>query len=420
MTHSFTKNSITTPDVLIIGGGPAGIAAAVAAAEAAQTVVLLEKNAFLGGKASAAYVGTICGLYYRSEDPAARCVMNGFPRLFAEQLQTLSKTKPFFYKNGLHFLPYDRLAFMRLCDDWLEKSKITFYLHAHLHQINKEADRIVSVTTTIHNHPITFQPKTVIDTTGAATVSHFAGLAANTHPLHQAAAQVFTLSGIAADDLQALNLSLLRYIQKGIANNTYPKDYERLSVVPGSLQSGRATFKLGLPMCIGNDPHQMTHAEVFARKAVTEVVAHLTTHHSLFKNAWLAMIAPSVGIRTTSNHIGQAMIQKEDVLACRKAPDTVARGTWPIEFWAPGKNPDMAYFALDDYYDIPGKALQSAAIANLFFGGQNISATAEAIASARVIGTCLATGYAAGRMAAGFVQHERYETTVKTVQQLLF
>ena len=96
MTNFFSKNILTTPDVLVIGGGSSGIAAAVAAADAGTSVVLLEKNAFFGGKATAVYVGTVCGLYYRREDPDAKFVMNGFPRIFAEQLQVLSKTKPFF------------------------------------------------------------------------------------------------------------------------------------------------------------------------------------------------------------------------------------------------------------------------------------------------------------------------------------
>ncbi len=420
MTNFFSKNILTTPDVLVIGGGSSGIAAAVAAAEAGTSVVLLEKNAFFGGKATAVYVGTVCGLYYRTEEPDAKFVMNGFPRIFAEQLQVLSKTKPFFYKNGLHFLPYDHFAFMQLCDDYLKRNKVAFYLHAHLNQIKTEGERIVEVTATVHNRPVVFQPKVVIDASGEATVSLLARLNISVNEVYQASAQVFTMAGIATDDTQTLNLSLLRSIQKGIANGIYTKEYEKLSVVPGSLQSGRAVFKLGLPFSIHNDPAQISHLEVFARKAVAEVVAYLIAYNNLFKNAWLTMIAQEVGIRSGPSNIGKVVIQKEDVMECRKVIDTVARGAWPIEFWEPGKPPHMEYFTLNDYYDIPGKALQSAVAPNLFFAGQSLSATEDVIASARVIGTCLATGYAAGRLAAGVAKNESYETAVDAVQQLLF
>lgn len=420
MTNFFPENILTTPDILVVGGGSAGTAAAVAAAEAGASVVLLEKNAFFGGKATAAYVGTVCGLYYRSEDPDAKFVINGFPRVFAEQLQVLSNTKPFFYKNGLHFLPYDHFAFMRLCDDFLKKNEVVFYLHAHLSQIKKEGERIVEVTATIHNRSVVFQPKVVIDTTGEATVSLLAGLDIYVNEIYQASAQVFAMAGIITDDIQILSLSLLRSIQKGIAYGIYPKDCGRLSVVPGSLQSGRAVFKLGLPFNINNDPTQITHLELFARKAVAEVVSYLKAYNDIFKNSWLTMIAQEVGIRTGPCNIGKVIIQKKDVIECRKFTDTVARGAWPIEFWEPGKGPRMEYFTLNDYYDIPGKALQSAVAQNLFFAGQSLSASEDVIASARVIGTCLATGYAAGRLAAGVVKNERYEIAVEAVQQLLF
>ena len=420
MTDFFSKKILTTPDVLVIGGGSSGIAAAVAAAEAGVSVVLLEKNAFFGGKATAAYVGTVCGLYYRCEEPDAKFVMNGFPRTFAEQLQALSHTKPFCYKNGLHFLPYDQFAFMQLCDNSLKKNKVAFYLHAHINQVKKEGERIVAATATVHNRPVVFQPKVVIDASGEAIVSFLAGLDISANETYQASAQIFTMAGIKTDDMQALSLSLLRSIQKGITNGIYPKDYQRLSVVPGSLQSGRAVFKLGLPASINNDPTQITHLEVSARKAVAEVVSYLKNHHSMFKNTQLTMIASEIGIRTGPSNIGKVVMQKEDVLECRKAIDAVARGAWPIEFWEPNKNPSMAYFALNDYYDIPGKALQSAAVSNLFFAGQSLSASVDVLASARVIGTCLATGYAAGYLAAGVVKNESYETTVGAIQKLLF
>lgn len=419
--NSSNTNSITiTPDILIIGGGSAGIAAAVAAAEAKANVVLLEKNTFLGGKATAVYVGTVCGLYYRRDTSDTKFVVNGFPRIFAEKLQTLSNSKPFFYKNGLHFLPYDHFAFIQLCNDLMQQNKINVYLNAHLTQITKNENYIEKVCTIIHNHIFIFYPKIVIDTTGESTVSHITGLDIIENKTYQAAAQIFTMTGIATSDEQTLNLSLLHSIRKGIDNGWYPKDYEMLSIIPGSLRLGRAAFKLGLPMEIENIPLQITRLELFAKTAVAEIVCYLINHHDLFKNALLAMIAPEVGIRTGPRNIGKIILQKADVMECRKMKDTVARGVWPIEFWEPGKKPRLEYFSLNDHYDIPGRALQSATIPNLFFAGRNLSASEEAVASARVIGTCLTTGYAAGRLAVGYINKESYDATVKTIQQLLF
>ena len=132
------------------------------------------------------------------------------------------------------------------------------------------------------------------------------------------------------------------------------------------------------------------------------------------------MIAPEVGIRTGPRNVGKTILTKEDVINCRKVEDAVARGTWPIEFWIPGKKPHLEYFSFNDHYDVPGRALQSAASKNLLFAGRNISATEEALASARVIGTCLMTGYAAGHLAAGIINNDCYEIIIATVQRSLF
>ena len=422
MSESFLANSnnIVHPDILVIGGGSAGIAAAVGAAETGASVVLLEKNAILGGKATAAYVSTICGLYYRSNDPIVRYAVNGFPRLFAEKLQILSGSSPFFYKNGLRFLPYDHFAFIQLCDEVVQQNNVRLYLHAHLIQTEKDDHRIQKVNAIIHNRPITFHPKVVIDSTGESVVSRFAGVDIIENGTYQAAAQTFVMTGIATNDEQKLCLSLLRSVRKGIEDGVYPEHYGMLSVIPGSLKLSRAVFKLGLPLEVRNDLSEITRLQLFARKAVAEIVDYLKTYNNLFKNSLLSMMAPEVGIRTGPCNVGKTVLQKEDVMNCRKVNDAVARGTWPIEFWIPEKKPHLEYFALNEHYDIPGRALQSATVTNLLFAGRNISASEEALASARVIGTCLATGYAAGRLAAGAITGENYEVTIATIQRLLF
>jgi flavin-dependent dehydrogenase len=81
-------------DVVVIGAGAAGVAAAIAAAREGLGVVLLEKNSFPGGRATASAVGTICGLYLRSFKQEAAFVAEGFMKEFAEKLQQRSASKP--------------------------------------------------------------------------------------------------------------------------------------------------------------------------------------------------------------------------------------------------------------------------------------------------------------------------------------
>jgi hypothetical protein len=135
-----------------------------------------------------------------------------------------------------------------------------------------------------------------------------------------------------------------------------------------------------------------------------------------FKNASVQHIAPEVGIRIGQRSIGKYILAEEDVLTCKKFDDAIANAAWPIEEWEQHRRVKMRYLNLDDFYQVPARCLQSNHITNLFFAGRNISASDGAIASARVMGICLQTGYAAGFMAAGSALNLPLEDSIKHIQ----
>jgi hypothetical protein len=104
------------------------------------------------------------------------------------------------------------------------------------------------------------------------------------------------------------------------------------------------------------------------------------------------------------------MLTEEDVMRCKKSDQSIAVGTWPIEEWDYDGKVKMQFFDEDDGYHIPADCLVSNQLENLFFGGRNISATSKAMASARVMGTCWQTGYAAGKLSCTKNQSEFLET----------
>ncbi len=411
---------MTDPGVLIIGGGAAGVAAAVGAAQHGVPVALLEKNSFLGGKATASYVGTVCGLYYRSENDGINYAHSGFPMEFAESLSRKSNSTPIRYKEGLKFLSYEDSVFKELSLDYLRKTKQSYFLNAQLVGAEVADNRIVAVTTVIDGNKKVIQPGAVIDTSGFNLVASLLNLNSITSDHYQAAAQVFGLSGIGENNAATISMSLLRGVQKGILSGSLKQFYEFVSVVPGSVKNGNVLLKLPLPDTIVNDDDQQERLNVFAMSAVQELALYLRAQTELFKNSVLSYVAPEAGIRTGPRNLGRAVLTGKHVLSAEKFLDAIARGTWPVEYWEPGKPVRMEYFAMDDHYDIPAGALQSNQIENLFFAGRNISADDTAIASARVIGTCLATGYAAGVMAAHQVKGQPLSQAVSVVQNELF
>lgn len=117
--------------------------------------------------------------------------------------------------------------------------------------------------------------------------------------------------------------------------------------------------------------------------------------------AELAVIGPAIGFRETRRMLGREVLQAEDVLARRKRPDGVARGGWKPEIHQ-DVNKMGVYLEVADgsYFDIPLDVLRAADLENLYGAGRILSADQTAFAAVRVMGTCFATGHAAGVAAA--------------------
>ena len=102
--------------------------------------------------------------------------------------------------------------------------------------------------------------------------------------------------------------------------------------------------------------------------------------------------------------LGQYLLTGADVLAARKFPDAVARCAWPIEQWGTDGIARFRHLPQGTHYEIPARSLRAARIENLFMAGKTISADVDAIASARVMGCCLATGAAAANLAVAHLE----------------
>jgi len=236
-------------------------------------------------------------------------------------------------------------------------------------------------------------------------VAHQAGAATETAAPadRQLPALIFVLQQV---DTAALGpggrVALLRALATAEQEGTLPKGAANLTL-GASPQPGEVICKLALSGIVeelspGRD--LLTVAEQEGRKrarAVTEFLRSLPP----FARAFVSHAAPQVGVRESRRVVGRYQLTREDVLAGRKFEDAVARASWPIELWADG-HPGALYEYLEDgeSYDIPGRCLQARDVSNLFVAGRCMSATHEALGSSRVIGTCLATGEAAGVLAA--------------------
>ena len=402
-------------DVIVVGGGMSGISAAVAAGRSGASVLLLERLGFLGGSATAARVGTICGLYFRSND-GPHYASEGFPKEFSELLQKETDTKPISHNEDLWFLPYEPLKLEILCDTIIKEHNVALLLYSTVHTIEVSENIITGLKALVWNKAIDFNTKAVVDCTGEASVVSLAGGNTFESGNYQAGALVFDVCNIEPTDTRTLQLALFKELSAAIQADLLPKNSERLSIIPGSHVYNKLSLKLGVVDTMSGSPNAITQADRESRALALKIIEYLRKKVSQFKSAYISSMASQVGVRTSRLAKGRAVLKNEDVLNCRKFKDAIANGTWPVEDWRLDRSPSMEYFNADDCYQIPIGALCSSDFENVFLAGRMISAEERAIASARVIGTCLSTGYAAGILAAHSAKSLPLDSALSVIQ----
>ncbi len=385
-------------DVVVVGAGAAGVAAAVAAAREGARVVLLEKNSFPGGRATASAVGTVCGLYLRSFSEHAKYVASGFMKEFADKLEKRSHTKPEAGNNGLYYLPYHPFDFKTLCDELIAEAGIQPYYHSTVFDVETDDDKISSLSAFVYDRTLKFTTRSFVDCSGEASVCFLAGDTVVEENNYQASAQVFSVENIITSLPETLGMHIAREAKRAVSEGKLNPALQWISIVPGSFMGKSAMLKIGIPLSIDNSDNKATEVELNARKNVQAVFEFLKKNIEAFSNSHISFVAAEAGIRTGRRPMGKYTLTENDVMDCRKFDNGIANGAWPVEYWGNDNKVKMDYFAEDDFYQIPAGCLQSARFDNLFFAGKNISASEKAIASARVIGTCLQTGWAAGKL----------------------
>lgn len=390
--------------MLVIGGGAAGIGAAAAAGRAGAKTILLERYGFLGGLATTAQVGTICGLYLQDKTGAnATPVSNGFANEFSLRLQNSGGTKPLRVDPGLWVLPYSPPTFARVADEILSESKnVKIILHATFGEARAENSRMNLVRALAWNEPLNFSPKTIVDCTGEATAAALAGANSENGGNDQAPALVFILENVDPGLAERGLLEVRRELRRAVESSSLPAICERLALVPGNGANGRLALKLSLlpanPDCALWQ--QVTDWERESRALLEPLHRFLVENVAAFKNARLDSVAPQLGVRSGRRILGRARLTDDEVLRTQKSLRGIARGCWPMERWGKSPRPEMTYFAERDFYDIPLDCLRPVELENVFVAGRCLSAETGAMTSARVIGTALATGWAAGTAAA--------------------
>jgi len=390
-------------DVFIIGGGSAGISAAISAARRGVSVVLVEKHRNLGGMASAAMVHSICGLYLLRENESAPLSFanEGFSKEFANVLINSGAARGPVRLGRLDVLMHKPSLFAehskRMID---EHPNIRLFLNTQLYKTHTKESRLSGVTISHGDELHTIECNAVIDATGDAEVFMLAGAGYDRSPLEtlQRPAYIISLKGV-DHELMCDNgrLLLAQAISRGVAAGQLPSGALGTAFRTGvSNDQVMVTIDLEAQGFDPNDTASRYKAELEGKETADEVFVFLKKEISGFQKASIQEHPTCLGVRESRRAHGIYQLTEKDILEGTRFDDEVGLAAWPVELRETARGPRFRYPAENRPYGIPLRSLTSKRVENLFVAGKCISTTHEAQASVRVIGTCLLTGEAAG------------------------
>ncbi len=402
---------LTSVDVLVVGGGSAGVAAATVCGRHGLSTVLVEKYGFCGGAAVAGLSGTICGMYMASDraDREPEQVVFGFTEEFRSRLHERGGvTDPQIY-GKTYTVTHDPLVWREVADECLMEAGVEVLFHTAVTGVIMDGEQYKGVVVQSNAGQSVILAKRIIDASGDAAVVSRAGgeYFFGDNGVIQNPTMFFRLGNVAMDTYLAFfgedTICPPKVTEKILelnASGEYQMPRHKIWIFPTTRPNElmvNATRLAGQDGRVLNviDPVDFTEAEVFGRKQVREYARFLKAHVPGCENSYVVDTGVEVGIRQTRSIEGMEKLTNDDVVNCRKRPDGIVRTPWPIELHS-GTKPKL-HWLLDDWYEVPYGALIPAKGDNIIVAGRCLSAEHEALASARVTAQTFEYGHAAGQ-----------------------
>jgi glycine/D-amino acid oxidase-like deaminating enzyme len=400
-------------DVLVVGGGAAGVAAAVAAAREGLRVTLVERYGFCGGGAVAGMSGTICGLYSAHEDPdrPPEKVVFGFVDEFIAAMESRNGLTPPVRYGKTYSRVHDPLVWREVADALVQQAGVRILFHALVTDVFTEGTRVTGARVYTKEGKIDIHARLTIDASGDADATAMAGFATTVgvdgHV--QNPTMMFRIQGV------DVGRFLSAYGPDSILGTDVSEAVARAD--PRGMRLPRRkiflfpTPRKGELLCnatrvVGRDGRELnplnavdfTEAEIEGRKQVREYLQFFRAGLTGCESAWVNDTGVQVGVRETRQVKGVATLSNADVTSARKFETAIARSPWPIELHS-GEKPKLVWL-YRDFYEIPYECFVPEQGEGLIVAGRCLSAEHEAMASARVTAQCFSYGQAIGLAAA--------------------
>jgi hypothetical protein len=397
-------------EVAVLGGGPAGIAAAVAAARAGRRTLLIERYGFLGGMGTAAGVTNFCGLHANVFGKMHRVVQGIASDLLGRIDRLGGLNAPHLILGKILAQAYDTAAYKIAADDLLGTHKVDILFHALgagvvMHD-EKRIDALM-VETKAGRKAITAD--IFIDCSGDGDLAAWASAryeVGDNEGSMLYPSMMFRLNGVDPDKAGEAWRTIPALMEKAEAagQHRFPRKAAivrpqrspiewRVNFTQLARADGRAIN--------GLEPDDLTRGEIEGRRQAVDAFNFLRTVAG-FENSYIVDLPPQLGIRETRRVIGGYMLSGEDVLGCASFDDSIGVNGWPMESHVAGdvifKFPPIPQSR--GFNELPYRMLIPEGLDNLMVAGRCASMTHDGQSAARVSGACFAMGEAAGTAAA--------------------
>ena len=414
-------------DVVVLGGGPGGVVAAIAAARAGAKTLLVEREGYLGGALTSCGVGPM--MTFHAGETQVICGLAGemVDRLMARRYSPGHMEDFVGYTSTV--TPFDAEGMKIVWEDMAVEAGVTLLYHAVYTGCEAERGHIRSVDVFTKGGFLKINANVFVDATADADVAVNAGIGTVYGRETDNHAQPMTLNmKLYGVDREAM----MAYVLSNPEDNLPSIPHERLRLIPRTGMQGAYSilqkakdngefhidrdqvlvfetnnfgeFIINMSRVCKHkimDAFDYTAAEIEGRKQCAEIYAFLRNHVPGFANSRVAFTGPSIGVRESRKVNGVYKLMAEDLLENKMFDDAVSMGGYPIDIHSPdGSAMEHRHLAPDSWYSIPYRSLIAKEVDNLVMAGRCISASHEALAAIRATPILMGYSQASGLAAA--------------------
>jgi len=446
-------------DVVVAGGGPAGIPAAVAAARAGAKTLLIERYGFLGGMATAGLIGPILGVRAgRSEEP----IIGGIAEELCRRMESIGGARPFdeFVKKGS--IPFEPEALKLVADEITLEAGVELRLHSWVADAVVDDGVLQALVLESKSGRQAVAGKVFVDATGDADIVARADArftkGRRCDGAMMAMGSIFHIGGVdeanlpTADEMQAIMQMSGQAVDDGII-----KTYNRgLGGKGSTLREGQRSINATRFGGDCTDVEDLTRGEIEVRRDTWDLIGFWRERVPAMGGVYLVQTPTNLGLRESRQMVGVERMVGDDIRQARRRDDAVARAAYWIDIHCPlgrvKRDTHLCYKscpndppcqAYEEHYeelpgedgkpngpegraslhpkdglwaDVPYGALVSEDLINLLAAGRCISMDHQAMGAVRVMGTCMAIGQAAGEAAAMAVEADGHTRAVDVAE----